>query len=91
MLAEPCGTTAEPHTPYKGSATGSVPRAAPLTGQGHFDLTGTWSKPTADLIRDAWITKRDGTDPEPIRQAYRDNAHEGFRAVLAAIMTGGGK
>jgi len=55
------------------------------------DLTGAWSKATADLIRDAWITKRDGTDPEPIRQAYRATHHQGLRDTLATIMTGGGK
>ena len=53
-----------------------------------IDLTGYWNRATAALIRDAWITKRNGTDLAPIRKAYRDNAHEGFRAVLAAIMTG---
>lgn len=56
-----------------------------------IDLTGYWNRATAALIRDAWITKRNNADPEPIRKAYRDNAHEAFRAVLAAIMTGGGK
>lgn len=55
-----------------------------------FDLTGHWSTATADLIRDAWITWRDGTDPQPIRDRYREQPQE-VRAVLANIMTGGTK
>lgn len=53
-----------------------------------FDLTAHWSKATADLIAAAWTTHRDGTDPQPIRQAYRQ-APQPVRAVLANIMTGG--
>lgn len=34
-----------------------------------FDLTPHFTQHTADLIRDAWITWRDGTDREPIRDA----------------------
>lgn len=50
------------------------------------DLTGYWNVHTASMIGDAWTAKRDGTDPAPIRQAYRENRHAGFRAVLAQIM-----
>lgn len=52
-----------------------------------IDLTGYWNRSTAAIIRDAWTTWRDGKDPAPIRQAYRDNAHDGLRAVLTSIMT----
>ena len=52
--------------------------------QPDHDLTPIWSPATADLIRDAWLCARDGTDREPIRQYYRDNPT--LRAVIADIM-----
>lgn len=55
-----------------------------------LDLTPHFTQQTADLIRDAWITWRDQTDPQPIRDAYRTAPQE-VRAVVANIMTGGTK
>jgi len=87
MLAEPCGTTAEPHTPYKGSATGSVPRAAPLTGQGHFDHDlPHFTSATASIIAAAWTASRDHADPQPIRQHWRQNP--ALRGLIAELMRG---
>lgn len=54
-----------------------------------IDLTGIWSPTTAALIRSAWETRRDSADPQPIREHYRATTHQGLRAVLANIMTGG--
>lgn len=54
-----------------------------------FDLTGYFNTATAAAIRDAWICARDKTDPEPIRQHYRENSHPEFRALLAHLMRGG--
>lgn len=54
------------------------------------DLTGYWNRSTAAIIRDAWTTWRDGKDPQPIREQYRQ-APQPVRAVIANIMTGGAK
>lgn len=52
-----------------------------------IDLTPIFTPTTAAVIRDAWITRRDGLDPQPIRDAYRATQHAGFRAALAHLMT----
>jgi hypothetical protein len=39
---------------------------------------------TAAVIRDAWTTRLNNTDREPVRQDYRDNP--GLRALIAEIM-----
>ena len=89
--AEPCGTTAEPHTPYKGSVAASAPHASPYRARACeavvIDLTPIFTPTTADAIRDAWITRRDGLNPQPIREIYRATPHAGFRAALAHLMT----
>ena len=52
-----------------------------------FDLTGAFTPDTAAAIQAAWITRRDGLDPQPIREIYRATPHAGFRAALAHLMT----
>jgi len=52
----------------------------------HHDLTGAFTAETAAMIADAWITARDGLDPQPIREHYRAVRHAGFRAVIAELM-----
>lgn len=73
---------------------GLLPRSGgeqtPDTLGARFDLSEVWSKQTADIIAAAWITHRDQTDPQPIREHYRTAPSE-LRAVLANIMTGGSK
>ncbi len=51
------------------------------------DLSPVFTPDTATAIRDAWITRRDNLDPQPIRDAYRANPHARFRALIAHMMT----
>lgn len=80
--------------PPKGGLTGRSPAHAPASelnwrNEPIHDLTSIFSPETAAIICEAWVTHRDQADPEPIREHYRQTTHQGLRALLAQIMTGG--
>lgn len=86
------GCASAPVTPPKGgdnwALTGaSQPTDAEWRSSALHDLTGAFTPETAAMIADAWITARDGLPKEPIRDHYRRVPHNGFRALLAHLMT----